>query len=280
MGGTPSALEAAWAKHQRALHDLAALDEAVSRFLESGPYRVEVAFDAGSGWHVAKLRIGAEPPAALSVYVGALAHQCYSAINHVVWRLVERKMGARRANDQKYKVALPLCKSPASFANSFTAKNVSKPARELLESLQPYHRIGGRHPIVLLKELADADKHRVLAPSYGLGHLGDVLAGRAFTWDEAAASEPTLDRVLPRERDPFTVPDDSVKDGDTLVRIRFRCGNEEAKLAVWEQPAIEVIFESDSAGITLTHLRSLVEAAHLYLARLATLFPREVWPPT
>lgn len=278
MGASISALEGAWAKYQHARRDLEALDQAVAAFLQTQPYRVEIRLDAESGWHEAYLRIREEPPAALSVHVGSMAHQCYSALNHVVWRLVERKIGSRRAERKRQSIKLPLSTSPTTFAGSFTAKNVSKPARAMLESLQPYHR-EIRNPIVLLKELADADKHRVLPASYGVGYLAAVMNGDAFAWDESAAAEATMERVIRRPRDPRTIPVASIQDGDPLVRIRFATGNEEAKLVVQEQPDVDLVFESDSVGITQPHLRRLVDAAGQYLAQLATLFPRESWPP-
>jgi hypothetical protein len=279
VGGTISALEAAWAKFQRAQQDLAALDRDVERFLESQPYRVEVRFDADSGWHVAHLRILAEPPAALSVHVGSLAHQCYSALNHVVWRLVERKMGTKRAEARKLRVAMPLCTSAEAFAKNFTARHVSKAARGVLESLQPYHRPDRRNWIALLKELADADKHRVLPPSYGVGELWEVLNGEAYEWDDSLASDPTAERLLPAHRDPFTIPEDAVQDGAALLRVRFASGNERADLHVREQPTVELVFESDTVGIFHSQLRPMVDFAGHYLACLATLFPAESWPP-
>lgn len=278
MGGSISALEGAWAKHQHALRDLETLDQAVAAYFATQPYSVEIRFHAASGWHTAYLRIRTEPPAPLSVHVGSMAHQCYSALNHVVWRLVERKIGATRAEANRRAIALPLSSSRAQFSKHFAARNVSKAARAMLESLQPYHRQDS-NPIVLLKELADADKHRVLPASYGVGYLGDVLSGDAFGWDEATVTEPMMEHVLRRPRDPRAIPDAPIKDGDALVRIRFATGNEEAKLVVREQPKVELIFQSDSAGITQPHLRRLVNNAEHYLAQLATLFPHESWPP-
>lgn len=278
MGGSISALEAARAKLQRARQDLTTLDQDVARFFGSEPYRIEVQFDTDSGWYIAYLRIQTEPPAALSVHVGAMAHQCYSALNHVVWKLVVRKIGLRRAEQNRMRIAFPLCATPDHFNESVVAKNVSRAARNLLESMQPYHR-NTRHPLALLKELADADKHRVLAPSYGVGHLSDVLDGSALSWDESAAVDPVLERIIPISRNPFKVPANPINDGDTLVRVRFGSGNDRAKLVVREQPTVGLIFESDSVGIPLEQLRSFVDTAEVCLARLAMLFPRESWPP-
>jgi hypothetical protein len=275
-----SALEAAWAKYQRACEDLKTLDADTRRFLDREPYRAAVKFEPETGWHIAHIRILEEPPPTLSVHVGSLAYQCYSALNHVVWQLVVRKVGKKRAYALRNHVGFPLALKPRDFQSLCTPQNVSKPARAVLESLQPYrrpHKLTG-HPLLLIKELADADKHRVLAPSYGLADITDIMGNSRFAWDTTVASNPTFRRDLPL-RHPAGVPIRMLKDGAEFMSIRFGTGNEHANVRVNGKPTAEIVFESDTWGFTQRRIRDMLATTDRCLTRLATLFPRESWPP-
>lgn len=94
MGYT--ALEAAWAKYNKAVRELAVLRANVERFLARDPYTVEVRLDPDTGWWIASTRIVEEPPPVLGVQVGCIAHEAYSALNHVTWALGARKLGHAR----------------------------------------------------------------------------------------------------------------------------------------------------------------------------------------
>jgi hypothetical protein len=103
--------------------------------------------------------------------VGSIAHQGYSALNHIAWALAARKLGTSKALANRRQLDFPICDSEAEFKRLKVLKHVSRQAAQKFEGLQPYQRRAenhGRiqHPLLLVKELANADKHRVLPSSY------------------------------------------------------------------------------------------------------------------
>ena len=260
-------LEAAHAKVGRAVKDLEALRDDAERFLEGNPYFIAVEFDGETGWHSAVAQVAEEPPPRLSVLVGSVAYQLLSALNLLTWRLAVRKLGARATEAVKNEIQFPVAFSPNHFANLKLVKNahVSKQALTVLERLQPYNGHHGptgarHHPLALIKELADSDKHRVLASAYGRMEM----AGVKFEWD-APASDPHVRRVARRSR--------TIKAGAHLARIRFDIGNQQANVRVNPQPTLEILFDSDNWAISLYDLGNCIAATFVCLDAIETLFP-------
>jgi hypothetical protein len=278
------ALDAVWAKYRRALEDLKALREDAGAFIDMEPYPVEVEFDADSGWYVAHIRIAQEPPPTLSVLVGSIAYQCYSALNHIVWELVGRKTGRRLIEhpDVRRHIAFPICKRRADLTSLYTYKHVSKPAQAILDDLQPYQsnlapKEISTHSLFLMKDLADLDKHRVLATSYGEGRLGSLFTGQAFGWDESAQGL-TIDLLIQPAAPGRVRP--MLKSHTPLVRLRFDRGNPQANVYVKRQPPAEVVFAaSEYGGLTVTDIGLIVGTTDKAITRLAALFPGQSWPP-
>lgn len=243
-------------------------------------YRVDFELDCDSGWWVSRTRIVEEPPPIFGVLVGSIAHQCLSALNHVIWELAARKIGARNAEARKFKINFPIAKSESKFRDYKVLEYVSKPARSALESIQPYHRQPtpqhGRiqHPLFLIQEWANADKHRVLAASYGSVALRPLFSGEAITFDEPA-SGPNFERLLPDKR-----RERMLTHGTPLVRVRFAAGNEQANVRMEPQPTAELAFSSDTwAGMNLMSVGNMVATTDSCIDRLAHLFPKQSWPP-
>jgi hypothetical protein len=142
---------------------------------------------------------------------------------------------------------------------------VSRQALAVFESLQPYKGNLGPaaargHPLAIIKELADADKHRVLAAAYG--RMG--FAGVRLQWDSGPTG-PQIRRVARTNR--------MLKRGAQLARIRFETGNEQANVRVDPQPALEILFETDNWTITVQHVANGFGAALTCLDAFRTLFP-------
>src|SRR5947208_11116777 len=96
-------------------------------------------------------------------------------------------------------VQFPVAQSPAHFGQAAIVhhRHVSKPALAVFERLQPYKGHHGplgppQHPLSLLKEIADADKHRVLAMSFGHVALDRI----PFLWDSEKASGIAMEPVV------------------------------------------------------------------------------------
>lgn len=274
------ALEAAWAKYNKASRDLARLHDNRKRFLEQKPYRVDVELEPDTGWWVARTRIVAEPPPVFGVHVGSLAHQLYSALNHVTYALAVRELGEAKAHKRRFDLDFPITDDPSKFNYAKLREHVGHEAAATMEQLQPYHREPGghgriEHPLLLVKEFADADKHRVLAASYGTIDLREVFSCKAFVWNRDVAPTGEFGRTLPSSDEVITL-----QDGTELLRIRFDAGNAAADLRVEPQPEADIVFESDTwGGISIWRVGDCIATVDRCISKLAALFPDEPWPP-
>jgi hypothetical protein len=137
--------------------------------------------------------------------------------------------------------------------------------------VQPYNGARGpqfasAHPLMTLKEVADSDKHRVLAPSLGMVDFRGVK----WDWDDTVARGETVRNFLGlRNRNR------GMRDGTELAWIRFRVGNEQVKVRVKPEPTFDVVFNSDSWTLERDDIEHWILATRGALLRLATLFPRE-----
>jgi hypothetical protein len=249
------AFDAATEKLHRAREHLHTLKEEIASLSKRNTYAVAVDFDRHSGWWIANARVSEEPPPRLGVIVGEIAYECLSMLNHLTWELAARKVGRTKVFSKQIKsqVQFPVAMSESAFKhNALVARRlVSKAALAVIDGLQPYHRYNlygaarpddltltaaklraGVQPLEIIKELADADKHRVLTTTFATVEFGGV----GFTWDSARASGP---RVGGFGRSLWVV------DGTPLGRIRFENGNEEANVGVDGAPSLDVLFGTD-----------------------------------
>ncbi len=224
-------------------------------------------FERESDWHVARAQIREEPPPDLGVGIGAIAYQLLSALNLVTWSLAVRKLGIRRAEAVRHQIQFPVTFSQGHFKNTklVSCGHVSKAAIAVFDSLQPYNGFHGlpgarSHPLAVVKELADADKHRVLATTYGRMDMGRVR----FQWDTGPTG-PLIRLARRRSR--------NLETGAELARIRFETGNEQANVRVDPQPRLELVFETDSWAITLHHVANGYGATLTCLDTFRSLFP-------
>jgi hypothetical protein len=103
-----------------------------------------------------------EPPILLSVIVGDCFHNLRSALDHLVWQLVE----ANPPNRGSAKNQFPICKSAADFQKQAKTRlmGITSNAVAVIERLQPF--VLGLsfdwHPLWRINELVNIDKHRTL----------------------------------------------------------------------------------------------------------------------
>lgn len=269
---THPSLKAAQAKLALATEHLQTFKTEVSRVEESSPYRLTVDFNAQSGWWVATADVSDEPGPDLGVLIGAIAYQCLSALNILVWELAARKVGSRRIHTDSIRrhVSIPVTVREQDFASlPLISKHwVSVPATAALRRLQPYagpHGPSGpnEHPLRLLKEIADSDKHRVLVSHF----FHTTMQGVSWAWDTAKARGPVVKvGILPNSG--------IIEHGVPVAAIRFDEGNEEANVKVDPQPSSQVRISTDSWVIRPPDVemfwRWAVEAVEI---KLAPLFP-------
>lgn len=270
-------LQAASAKLDRASKDNHTAQTEARALVNRQPYRISVDFEPETGWHVARVKIVEEPGPALAVLYSAVAYQCRSALNLIVWELASRKVGRRKLAANRHlagQVQFPIATSPEKFLSNSVRAHISKPALTIIEGLQPYNRVRGAlvegHPLCIIKMVTDTDKHRVLPGGFGAIRIRDMK----FVWDETIARGPTIE--------PAPQPPLSLKDEAALGRIRFEVGNAHANVSVDRQPDAEVMFECGNWALSMPDISSCVATTRQCLRELAPLFPGQQfpWPPS
>jgi len=255
------ALEAAYAKRDRAREHLETLELEADEFLRGYPYRVGIEIDPEITWYTAYLKIVKEPPPRLSVLVGEIAYECLSALNHLVWELAARKQGRKRVMKIKRSIQFPVCIGPSHFANQALVKDrlISRPALAKIARLQPYvtprrSYLTPNASLRWVKDIADSDKHRVLARGFGELRLDDI----EWEWDETVADGPITEDLSPPDGLPL-------EDGAHIGRIRFRTGHLDAGVDVDRQPGADILFDTGAEQVRILHM----EAALFWLEKVA-----------
>ena len=102
-----------------------------------------------------------EPPSRLGVIAGDVIQNLRSALDHLVWAYTGPGL---RGTDTGF----PIVARPRNFEASAAKRipGVSEAVRALIERSQPYHWGSARrdHPLFILKNLSNIDKHRTLLP--------------------------------------------------------------------------------------------------------------------
>ncbi len=163
-------LEGVWRKIARANVHLQTFGVEERAFLDRKPYRLRVDIDTQSSGDMVNEILVVETtdsvPADLSVLIGDVLYNLRSALDHLAWQLVLANQGT--PND---KTAFPIFNDRTVIRNGKAverwlniAGGVHRDALALIEESQPYLRTDGptMHPLWILNELVNIDKHRLL----------------------------------------------------------------------------------------------------------------------
>jgi hypothetical protein len=158
------------AKLERASEHLNALGEETNAFFNGHPYEVRGEFEPDSSSYVFRLEVIEEPPARLGAILGDFAHNCRSALDHVVWQLVLRDGGTPGRHNQ-----FPIFDTEAQFIEQvvcarrgpLTGVDPHSDEWALIEGQQPYHVASGEPFLPVLAWLSNEDKHRIVHPVLG-----------------------------------------------------------------------------------------------------------------
>lgn len=157
-------LDGARLKVRRAGKHFQELNAEVLRFVEAHPYGFVAEDDPETGLPVVRVRAGRvdeQPPDRLGIIVGDIAHNLRSALDHVVCQLAILN---KAPCDQ---TQFPICNTKAGFG--FEAKKrldgLADRHRAMIRRVQPYHRRKGGVLLAILRDLSNADKHRVVNPA-------------------------------------------------------------------------------------------------------------------
>ena len=161
----PERLAGVAAKIDRANELLDEIRAEAEAFLAGPSYELRGVYDATTHTWEQRVHIVREPPLRLGVIVGDYVHNVRSALDQLVWQLVLLNGGKPTRRNQ-----MPIEDTPAKSAESAKRmlRGVSVGHRASLERAQPYHAAGDliEHPLRVLRELSNLDKHRVVHPAY------------------------------------------------------------------------------------------------------------------
>jgi hypothetical protein len=226
-------LQSAWLKIERANQHANALDATIQRWLEDRPYSVSLDIDGKTGEQVCRIHVIRTPPMEWSVVIGEAIHGLRTALDHAVYAL------SSLDGEPPGGTEFPIFKDEPLFRNTNRPGGLRKirglrdPAREVVESVQPFHHSGGepeRHLLWVLHQLSNADKHRSL-------NLTSAFLGQSEMTLEADGGV-ALKRIEIPERGP-------VEDGTELARWAVAVSGE-GKVELKGQIAYCVAF--DEAG--------------------------------
>jgi len=154
-------LDGCRAKIERANEHIKNLSLEYSAHANSGQYRIVQEYDTANGILVLKFADVKTLPTRLSVIIGDALHQLRSALDHSIHQLILKNGGIVTKKTQ-----FPVFQSHEGYVarGHPMISGLSVPAAALIESFQPYQlgTSAGEHPLWVLAELNNADKHRLL----------------------------------------------------------------------------------------------------------------------
>jgi hypothetical protein len=146
------------------------------------PYSTAGAFDRDAWEWVDRFQIRQNPPLRFGVILGDCVHNLRCALDHAVWQ-VTLLDGATPNSSTMFPIA---SQSGSQFEKMATARipGLSAAHQQLVKDAQPYHRgtDAGTHPLTVLADLSNTDKHRIVNPTYSFmeedaGKILDGLVG-------------------------------------------------------------------------------------------------------
>jgi hypothetical protein len=156
------------AKFERADEHLEALQAEITRFFEAHPYGTFSDFNPHTGEHSLRIDLRNPLPVKWGVMLGDVLHNARSALDHLAWQLVKHgPKGLPSKEGTRRQVHFPVELTKDRFDDLPVLPYFGEDARRIIREKQPYHR-GDKarlHPLAILDQLWNTDKHRVLHPS-------------------------------------------------------------------------------------------------------------------
>jgi hypothetical protein len=233
-----------WAKIDRAIEHLKALDLGCHVFLKTKPYYIAAEFEPEEARHAILLRVRHQVPLALSVIVGDLIHDLRSALDQAAWLL------ACRSNPIEYLwqpniaqvIKWPFLDDPTKLRNDGLGCRVADDAFAVLDRAQPYQGTDRARALKQLDALWNIDKHRVVHGGFAIIDTSQVsYVPRAVHVEEH-----------PSEIEWVNDPDRTAIDRTPLGYVRFPAPPEgqarTAEVAVNGEPSAQIAFGAAGGG--------------------------------
>lgn len=235
---------------------------------EPEPYFSVGDFDHDTWEWIERFQIRRELPIRLGVILGDSVHNLRSALDHLICQvtLLDLPPGesAEGVCDQ---TQFPIAsKSEGQFEDmaNFRIPRFNVTHRAMVKHLQPYHAGDGadRHPLSVLASLSNADKHRLINPTYGF------MASDVTKAVESIATDPDSPVVETR----------IIKHGQRMehntpwLRMRFRRDEPPpAKVQVSANPIIGIAI--GEMGLDVMAFKELGESVWKVIAAFMQDFP-------
>jgi hypothetical protein len=169
----------------RAEEHLDTLDARIGEYFADKPYVSVREYDPQHNTRLAGIRITKRPPTDLALVIGDYLHNLRSALDHLAWELVIASGGkpSPRTEFPIYKDARVYQRKTSGIA---IRPCIAPHVGTFIEGLQPYHQGDDAllHPLWILHELSNIDKHRTL-------HLASmwISRGERFTLGQRADTD-------------------------------------------------------------------------------------------
>lgn len=174
-------LESTYAKLDRASKHLQELKTLVAEYSLAEPEGLTSNFenavpecDGESGVAV-RVALTTQPPAELPLIAGDVVQNTRSALDHLAHAVVIRNRG-EPTSDTQFPILRDRLGPRGGVRTVEIQPRASKLANHLVERLQPYHQVDDptTHPLALLQDLSNVDKHRRLHVVAGYTGKGEV----------------------------------------------------------------------------------------------------------
>ncbi|HST08250.1 MAG TPA: hypothetical protein VLJ83_08755 [Gemmatimonadaceae bacterium] len=153
------------------------LDESIRIFRESTPCHLTIQFNPKTGANDAYVTQLRPMDPDWSMMVGDIVHGMRSSLDNITYALARKHSGEAAANGST-ELQFPICDHPLGWYNPAKKKGqkrrvalLSPLAQAEVERLQPYNGRypGDFHPLTVLRDLSNIDKHRHIILTYPRG---------------------------------------------------------------------------------------------------------------
>jgi len=194
-------------------------------WLEEHPYRVYAELDAERRNKLIKVEVFRNPPPELGLLIGDCLHNMRSALDNLVYDLAIAHRGSPLSKSIARNSQFPIFKDCGDFMRTGMdqIRGIHPDAKAVIKGLQPYHR-GDKfayHRLWMLRELSNADKHRLLHPTLlqpaAMGYFPDEVDVSDITWTLGPVDNGAEIARYPFSGEPGT-------EMDVKARFTFRVG--------------------------------------------------------
>jgi hypothetical protein len=185
--GAPWQLRGAWAKWERAVEHLSALEQEGRRWLATPAFDIVVTFDPARAAHIATFVVNERAPARLGAIAGDCFQNLRSSLDLLAWELAHRHWAGEAPRDERIlrRVHFPISPvnaDPDEFSKQELLSYFGSDVAARMVRYQWFERDRGAEPLRLLHAVSNVDKHRLLLTAVAACQLGNTR----YDWEPPA----------------------------------------------------------------------------------------------